>query len=54
MVGKAIGKLKSGKVADVSGLTAEMVKQSGDTGASSITDLISSIAYECPVPDDWL
>jgi len=30
------------------------LKASGDIGESLVTDLISSIIYECAVPDDWL
>lgn len=53
-VRRAINSMKVGKAAGVSGLTAEMLKASGDIGVSLVTNLLNAILYECRVPDDWL
>ena len=53
-VRRAIDSMKFGKAAGVSGLTAEMLKASGDIGVELVTNLLNSIVYEQRVPDDWL
>ena len=53
-VSRAINRMKWGKAAGVSELTAEMLKASGDIGVDLVTNLVNAIMYECRVPDDWL
>ena len=52
-VSKAINKMKLGKAAGVSELTAEMLKASGDIGAGLVTELVNAIIAEDAIPGDW-
>ena len=52
MVVKAIIKIKTGKAADSSGLVAEMLKASGDTGARLVADLANDMIRNGAVPSD--
>ena len=49
MVVEAITKMKTGKAAGPSGIVAEMLKASGDTGARLVADL----ANDMVIPSDW-
>ena len=53
MVKKAISKMKSGKAAGPSGIVVEMIKATGDTGATMIRDLATAIIRDDKVPTDW-
>ena len=53
MVVKAITKMKTGKVAGPSGIVAEMLKASGDTGARLVADLANDIVRNGAIPSDW-
>ena len=53
MVKKAISQMKSGKAAGPSGIVVEMIRAAGDTGASMICDLVSSIVRDGKIPSDW-
>ena len=53
MVVKAITKMKTGKVAGPSGIVAEMLKASGDTGARLVTDLANDMVRNGVIPSDW-
>ena len=50
---QAISKMKSGKAAGPSGIVAEMLMASGEAGIDLVTELVSSIVYECVIPTDW-
>ena len=52
MVVKAITKMKTGKAAGPSGIVAEMLKASGDTGARLVADLANMVT-NCAIPSDW-
>ena len=53
MVVKAITKMKTGKAAGPSGIVAEMLKASGDTGARLVADLANDILRNGVIPSDW-
>ena len=53
MVVKAITKMKTGKAAGPSGIVAEMLKASGDTGARLVTDLANDMVRNGVIPSDW-
>ena len=50
---KAISKMKSGKVARLSGIVVEMLKASGETRIEFVTELANSIANYGVVRADW-
>ena len=52
-VEEAIRKMKNGKAAGMSGIVAEMVKASGDTGIELITSLANQIMKDGVIPQDW-
>ena len=52
-VEEAIRKMKNGKAAGMSGIVAEMVKASEDTGIELITSLANQIIKDCVIPQDW-
>ena len=52
-VEEAIRKMKNGKAAGMSGIVAEMVKASGDTGIELITILANQIMKDGVIPQDW-
>ena len=52
MVVKAITKMKTGKAAGPSGIVAEMLKASGDTGARLVADLANDMVRNV-IPSDW-
>ena len=45
--------MKNGKAAGPSGIVAEMLKSSGETGISLLTDLAASIMKDGQFPKDW-
>ena len=53
MVVKATTKMKTGKVAGLSGIVAEMLKASGDTGARLVADLANDMVRNGVIPSDW-
>ena len=53
MVVKAITKMKTGKAAGTSGIVAEMLKESGDTGARLVADLANDMVRNGVIPSDW-
>ena len=53
MVVKAIIKMKTGKAAGPSGIVAEMLKASGDTGARLVADLANDMVRNGVIPSDW-
>ena len=53
MVVKAITKMKTGKAAGPSGIVAEMLKASGDTGARLVADLANDMVRNGVIPSDW-
>ena len=52
-VEEAIRKMKNGKAAGMSGIVAEMVKASGDTGIELIISLANQIMKDGVIPQDW-
>ena len=52
MVQKAISQMKAAKAPGQSGIVVEMIRASGDTGASMIRDLIAAIIRDGKVPSD--
>ena len=50
---EAIRKMKNGKAAGMSGIVAEMVKASGDTGIELITSLANQIIKDGVILQDW-
>ena len=50
---KAITKMKTGKAAGPSGIVAEMLKASGDTGARLVADLANDMVRNGGIPSDW-
>ena len=50
---KAITKMKTGKAAGPSGIVAEMLKASGDTGARLVADLANDMVRNGAIPSDW-
>ena len=50
---KAITKMKTGKAAGPSGIVAEMLKASGDTGARLVTDFANDMVRNGVIPSDW-
>ena len=48
-----ISKMKSGKATGPSGIVVEMIKAAGDTGATMIRDLATTIIRDGKVPTDW-
>ena len=50
---KAITKMKTGKAAGPSGIVAEMLKASGDTGARLVADLANDMVRNGVIPSDW-
>ena len=52
MVVKAITKMKTGKAAGPSGIVAEMLKASGDTGARLVADLANDMVRNGVIPSD--
>ena len=53
MVVKAITKMKTGKAAGPSGIVAERLKASGDTGARLVADLANDMVRNGVTPSDW-
>ena len=53
MVKKAISQMKAGKALGPSGIVMEMIRATGDTGASMIGDLAAAIIHDGMVPSDW-
>ena len=53
MVVKAITKMKTGKAAGPSGIVAEMLKASGDTGTRLVADLANDMVRNGVIPSDW-
>ena len=53
MVVKAITKMKTGKAAGPSGIVAEMLKASGDTGARLVADLANDMVRNGVIPSEW-
>ena len=53
MVAKAIMKMKNGKAAGPSGIVAEMLKASGDTGVRLVADLANDMIRNGTIPSDW-
>ena len=53
MVVKAITKMKTGKSVGPSGIVAEMLKASGDTGARLVADLANDMVRNGVIPSDW-
>ena len=53
MVVKAITKMKTGKAAGPSGIVAEILKASGDTGARLVADLANNLVRNGVIPSDW-
>ena len=53
MVVKAITEMKTGKAAGPSGIVAEMLKASGDTGARLVADLANDMVRNGVIPSDW-
>ena len=53
MVVKAITKMKTGKAAGPSGIVAEMLKASGDTGARLVADLANDMVRNGVIPSAW-
>ena len=53
LVIKAINKMKPGKAAGPSGIVAEMLKCSGQSGAKMIADLANKIINTGTIPSDW-
>ena len=53
MVVKAIMKMKNGKPAGPSGIVAEMLKTSGDTGVRLVADLANDMIRNGTIPSDW-
>ena len=53
MVAKAIIKMKNGKAAGPSGIVAEMLKASGDTGVQLVADLPNDMIRNDTIPSDW-
>ncbi len=52
-VEQAVARMKCGKAAGPSGVTAEMLKASGDIGIDLVTNLINTIVRQGKVPIDW-
>ena len=46
-------KMKGGKAAGLSGIVVEMIKAAGDTGATMIRDLATTMFRDNKVPTDW-
>ena len=53
MVKKAISQMKAGKAPGPSGIVVEMIRVTGDMGASMIHDLAAAIIRDGKVPSDW-
>ena len=53
MVKKIISQMKAGKAPGPSGIVVEMIRATGDMGASMIRDLEVAIIRDCKVPSDW-
>ena len=53
MVVKAITRMKTGKAAGPSGIVAEMLKASGDTGARLVAELANDMIRNGAIPSDW-
>ena len=53
MVVKAITKVKTGKAVGPSGIVADMLKASGDTGARLVADLANDMVRNGVIPSDW-
>ena len=53
LIAKAIAKMSLGKAAGPSGIIAEMIKPTGETGVSLIRELIEAIISEGKIPSDW-
>ena len=53
LVSKAIKKMALGKAAGPSGITAEMLKPTGEAGVVLIRDLIVAIVHEEHIPSEW-
>ena len=49
----ALKKMKRHKVPGLSGLIAEMIQATGDTGTQWLLDLCNGIAKEGCIPEDW-
>ena len=53
MVAKVIIKMKNGKAAGPSGIVAEMLKASGDTGVQLVADPPNDMIRNDTIPSDW-
>ena len=53
VVKKAISQMKAGKAPGTSGIVVEMIRATGDMGASMIRDLAVAIIRDGKVPSDW-
>ena len=53
MISKAIAKMKTGKVAEPSGIVIEMIRSAGKEIIKSITNLANIIINEGRAPSDW-
>ena len=53
MISKAIAKMKTGKVAEQSGIVIEMIRSAGKEIIKSITNLAKIIINEGRAPSDW-
>src|SRR5580698_8951249 len=49
----ALGKMKSGKAMDPSGVVIEMLTAAGDVGVQWMVDLCNAVVKEGKVPEDW-
>ena len=52
MVEKTTMKMKNGKAADTSGIVAEMLKASGNTGVRLVADLANNMIKNGTIPSD--
>ena len=53
MVAKAITKMKNGKAAGSSGIVAEMLKASSDTGVWLVADFPNDMIRNGTISSDW-
>ena len=52
-VGVAIGKMKQGKSAGPTEITAVMLKVAGETGTLWMTDVCNAVVKDGKIPEDW-
>ena len=53
MISKALNKMKSGKAAGPSGITAEMLKATGEEGLEQMRKLFQLVIDGKGIPEDW-